>query len=541
MPALLRGWFHSVGRTATVAFLLIAVVCVALVLIEGWRIVDARHAQDSEARTAATNLAKSVAEKTEGTFEQAAIVLSGLVERLETDGPTQGNLERIERLLRSEKRTIPHLQRLTVLDAGGHVIATDASDLDRRPTRADRDYFTYHRSHDDRAPHLGPPVQARSNDEWVVTVSRRFNDRQGQFAGVAIASVSLGFFSTYFDQFDIGSRGTITLVSRDGRIVNRRPYKEEIIGSDVSQSPLIRDHLAYDDEGAVWLTSRLDGVDRLTAFHKAGSFPVYAVVALAKDEILAPWIEDSLVHGGATLAFLLVIGTVGVWLVRQSVTRHRDQHLLRQSRAALVDANARLAGLASEDALTGIANRREFDRALAEEHARAVRRGASLALLMIDVDQFKDYNDRYGHVEGDACLRKVAELVRAGAKRPGDLAARYGGEEFVVLLPATDAAGAKSVADQLLIAIHRAALPHARGAGRFVTASIGVAAIQPGERGITARSLVERADRALYAAKDAGRDRVSVAGGIDAMTRASTAVVRPPASALEQARCASIA
>ena len=533
MPTLLRGWFHSVDRTASVAVLLIAVVCVTLVLIEGWRIVDARCAQDSEARAAATNLAKSVAEKTEGTFEQAGIVLSGLIERLETDGTSPGSVERIERLLRGAKRTIPHLQGLTVLDARGDVIATDARGPERRVPRTDRTYVEYHRSHDDRAPHLGPPVRATSDDQWVVTVSRRFNDREGRFAGIAIASVYLGFFSSYFDRFDIGARGTITLVSSDGRVVIRRPYTDAIIGTDVSQSPLIRDHLAYDDQGTTWITSRFDGVDRLTAFHKAGSFPIYAIVALAKDEILAPWIQDSLVHSGATLAFLLVIGTVGVWLVRQSVTRHRDQALLRQSRAALVEANARLAELAREDGLTGIANRREFDRVFDEEHTRAIRQGAWLALLLIDVDHFKNYNDCYGHVEGDACLRRIAALVRASAKRHGDLAARYGGEEFVLLLPATDAAGAEAVAHQLRGTMHSAALPHARSPRAIVTVSIGVAAIQPGGPGITARSLVERADRALYAAKDAGRDRVTVAADVDVVDHASTAVPRSLAPAIE--------
>ena len=528
MHTFIRRWFHSIGRTAAVAVLLIAIVCLALVGIEIWRSLDARHGKVMEAQSATTNLAKSVAEMTEGAFAQANIVLSGLVERLETDGP-QADFERLERLLRSEKRSVAQLQRLTILDAEGHVIGTDAIGLDRRATRADREYFKYHLMHDDRAPHLGPPVRAMSNDEWVVTVSRRFNDRQGRFAGVAIASVYLDFFKTYFEQFDLGSRGTIVLVNGDGLVINRRPFREAVIGTDVSQNSLFREHIAFADQGTAWITSRFDGVERLTAFHKAKTFPVYAIVALAKDEIFAPWVRDAMVHGGAVLAFLLVIAWVGVWLVHQSATRHRDQALLRQSRVELVAVNARLAELASIDGLTGIANRREFDRALVEELTRAARQGTWLALLIIDIDHFKGYNDAHGHVEGDACLRAIAGLVRASAKRPGDVAARYGGEEFVVLLPGTDAAGARHVAESLRASVNGAALPDPGNVRGFVTASIGVAAVRPDRKGFTAQPLVEQADRALYAAKHAGRDRVSVIGVVDGVH-----AIRTPMPAIER-------
>ncbi|WP_028134783.1 diguanylate cyclase [Bradyrhizobium japonicum] len=174
----------------------------------------------------------------------------------------------------------------------------------------------------------------------------------------------------------------------------------------------------------------------------------------------------------------------------------------------------RLETLAIEDSLTGLANRRRFDERLKEEWARAYRDRSSLALLMIDVDYFKAYNDEYGHPAGDACLRLVAKIIAAETQRAGDLAARYGGEEFAMLLPNTDAAGCAQVGERIRKAIHDAGLVHdSNQAAGCVTASVGGATCRPAlERTAGVSSLLEAADRALYAAKDAGRNRLMMSG-----------------------------
>jgi diguanylate cyclase (GGDEF)-like protein len=191
------------------------------------------------------------------------------------------------------------------------------------------------------------------------------------------------------------------------------------------------------------------------------------------------------------------------------VARVRTQLRLK----ALGDA---LRASALTDGLTGLANRRRFDQALRAECERARRGGDSLALLLVDVDHFKRYNDHYGHVSGDACLREVGMAIRAAIRRPADLAARYGGEEFAVLLPQIDAAGARAMAQRIVDAITAQALPHAAAPTRFVSVSVGWAAARPdldpdiiASRG---EALVEAADRRLYAAKAAGRGRVGDAG-----------------------------
>ncbi len=166
--------------------------------------------------------------------------------------------------------------------------------------------------------------------------------------------------------------------------------------------------------------------------------------------------------------------------------------------------------LALTDGLTNVANRRHFSQALEAEIARAIRAGHSVALLMIDADRFKAFNDRYGHAAGDSCLRRVAEALERVPRRPADLVARYGGEEFVVLLPDTNLTGATELAAKILAAIRELNLVHEDSPSGLVTVSIGAASCRPRDATDGLR-LVERADLALYAAKTAGRDQFSVA------------------------------
>jgi len=161
--------------------------------------------------------------------------------------------------------------------------------------------------------------------------------------------------------------------------------------------------------------------------------------------------------------------------------------------------------LAYLDGLTGVYNRRHFDTQLPIEYQRCIRSGGSLAVLLVDVDHFKRYNDCYGHLAGDDCLRRVAQTLAETLRRPGDLMCRYGGEEFVCLLPDTDLAGAVTVAESLVSRVSALALPHAQSElGQIVSVSVGGAASHPVPGGEPAL-LLSSADQQLYAAKQAGR------------------------------------
>lgn len=180
----------------------------------------------------------------------------------------------------------------------------------------------------------------------------------------------------------------------------------------------------------------------------------------------------------------------------------------------LESANRELSRLSSLDGLTGIANRRHFEQIYDREWRRAQRTGHELAILFLDIDFFKYYNDTYGHQEGDDCLKQVATIAGSVLKRPGDLLARYGGEEFVIILPETGIDGAGKVAEAIRAAVESSRIPHiASTIAEHVTVSIGVAA---GKLSLAdePQELIAMADKALYEAKNSGRNQVKAAGAL---------------------------
>ncbi|QBQ54895.1 diguanylate cyclase domain-containing protein [Nitrosococcus wardiae] len=189
--------------------------------------------------------------------------------------------------------------------------------------------------------------------------------------------------------------------------------------------------------------------------------------------------------------------------------RQREQELLELTHQ-LEAANEQLRQLSSLDELTRVANRRKFKMTIRQEFQRAMRNKTPLSVIMIDIDNFKAYNDIYGHQAGDDCLRQVAKALSSVLKRPNDLLARYGGEEFVVILPETGSKGARSVAESLRRAVEILKIPHryASQDGLQVTISLGVSTLVP-QHDEDPTKLIAAADQALYQSKHAGRNRVT--------------------------------
>ncbi len=164
--------------------------------------------------------------------------------------------------------------------------------------------------------------------------------------------------------------------------------------------------------------------------------------------------------------------------------------------------------LSSTDGLTGLANRRSFDEAIREEWRRAQRLGYPIAIIMADIDYFKKFNDTYGHVEGDECLKKVGSVLKNAVRRAGDLAARYGGEEFVLILPMTDAKEVAQIAEAIRKNVEVLKIPHeSSDAGECVTLSMGAVSVTP-HRDMSVNDFITLADKTLYEAKRSGRNRV---------------------------------
>jgi diguanylate cyclase (GGDEF)-like protein/PAS domain S-box-containing protein len=182
---------------------------------------------------------------------------------------------------------------------------------------------------------------------------------------------------------------------------------------------------------------------------------------------------------------------------------------LKRTEIELLNVAERLREEATTDALTGLVNRRALDPRLEVEIARSLRSDTALSVILLDIDHFKAYNDTYGHLAGDACLKAVGQCLGQVFRRPADLIARYGGEEFLVVLPEIDAEAAYRLANDYRDLLAALALPHHASEFGRVTVSLGIAAYAPGQTDRSAADLVGRADEALYAAKSGGRDQVS--------------------------------
>jgi diguanylate cyclase (GGDEF)-like protein len=217
------------------------------------------------------------------------------------------------------------------------------------------------------------------------------------------------------------------------------------------------------------------------------------------------------------MSFLYFAGLVGLLLcvyLLVSVLKKMEFG----ARLALHAANSQLERLATTDALTGIPNRYRFEQMLEQEWARHERAGTPLSIALIDADYFKAFNDEYGHLAGDECLRTVADAIQSSIRRPGDFCARFGGEEFVIIQPNTDREGALNVADFIQSRVRSLYIPHARSAvSPNVSISIGVSTTIP-SRDRSHLDFLNDVDMALYRAKKEGRDRVVQVGSEAAVT-----------------------
>ncbi len=637
MSASLRN--ASLRQLAFLAAGFVALVCVALLTLSSLREWGLRHEALKAAEVDLANVAQSLVQHADDSFELADSLVIGLVHRLETDGIGPGAVQRLKDDIDLRKGTIGRVRALFVYDAAGRWLATTEPVNPALFNNSDREYFKQHRASPDKGLLIGSPIRSRSGGQWVITASRRFDHPDGSFAGVVLATIDASYFANFYRRFDLGSTGTVTLLDKSGVILARSVDNESSVGRDVSATPLIQDMDARRPAGLYYFRSPFDQTLRLSFYRLSDRFPILILATEAKDEVLASWREEAIIRMALVLGLVTLIAGTGIYLVRQLLkgqrvaavlaakeadfrllaeessdmvmrigfderiiyvspscvrlvgwsaeqlcgthalagvndedlphvrdtvralkegrieetrlvyrTRHREggeiwlETALRATHDAETgkvngvvaisrdmtvhkDREERLAALATRDGLTGLGNRRHFDDMLLQEWRRAGRDGTPISLLMMDVDNFKKFNDQYGHQAGDSCLKAVANAIAAEARRPADLAARYGGEEFVLLLPNTDEVGCALVAERIRQSLETLNLAHAMNPPtKRVTLSIGGATGWPGaESNGNHPSLIAATDRALYAAKHAGRNSFVMSGQVVAWRGADSA------------------
>ncbi|MFB9290446.1 diguanylate cyclase [Pseudoduganella plicata] len=497
------------GTRPVIRLVILATVlsCTVLAGCSAWFIWNTRENQIHQAEVASSNVARMVGVQVESALKTASMALADIAERVEHDGNDPAARRRLASHLAELADTFPELHGLFVYGPDGAWLATSLRSA-VSGNNADREYFQYHRKHPGPEVHIGKPVKSRSTGVWIIPISHGVYGRDGTFLGVAVVTLQVNFFERIYDELNIGENGTVVLMLADGTVVYRRPFDDKLIGTDLSEGNIYGE-LRKRNVGSAFLMAKVDGLERLYSFRRLTEVPFLVAVGRTKYDILHTWQRSSMLIGAAAVLISIMFMTFGVRLVRQMAIRDSLDRQLRSYSEELERHNVGLLRIAHTDKLTQLANRRCFDEMLEQELRRANRDGMPISLLLMDLDYFKQFNDTYGHVAGDECLQRTAQVLAAQVARAGDLAARYGGEEFAIIMPNTDQAGAAAVAERVRAGVQALHIPHQHSPTQTVTASFGVATLAPdGNRVHSVADLVDRADKHLYTAKRTGRNRV---------------------------------
>lgn len=484
----------------------------AVVAINGWSLWFSWQQKLTDRQDEAHNLSISLAKQAEDAFLQVDITLSDVVRQLNLYGVSYASSSTFSRQLKEQHGKLPQLHGLFVYDVKGNWLTTSGNYVPAKASNADRAYFIWHRTHTDKGVHISHVIRSRSTGDLVIPVSMRLNDRAGNFAGVALATVKIDYFRQFYNYYILGERDVLGLILSDTSVLYIRPLPDSVINQSLSSSPLFKTVLKTSPSGSATWRSALDGVERIYGYARLEKYPLIVTAGYDRDRIWRSWLMANLADLILNIILLLMMTIMGWFILRQVGSNVRNQLELTQVRDELTTINHTLQSLAMIDGLTGLANRRQFDALLDQSLQRSQKSGEPLSLIMIDIDFFKRYNDAYGHVEGDVCLRKVGATLKSLTHRHADLVARYGGEEFVIILPFTNAPDVKLFAERAVKAIRDARISHKATElpDKIVTISAGCCTIiangLPGE----AERFKQRTDKALYKAKRNGRNRVEV-------------------------------
>lgn len=496
------------------AVLFIVAVCLCLFGLLYLQLEQSRRQDLAVAKVASSNLTRAMAQQAEDTFHSADLVMTSLVDWIEDDGYGATQKLRLQKTFARRVQQMEQLHGIFFFDKQGQWIITSFADLPRGNGVADRDYFKFHQQNESTLAHIGPAIRSRENGEWIIPISKRVNDHAGNFQGVLMAGIKMAYFDQFFKSFSLDDNGIMFLGLTDGTLLARRPFEENLIGTSLAQGRIYQKLLPEAQSGTAMIRSVVDDVVRLYGYRQLGSYPLVVAAASSRDTILKGWYERAFQSSVIIALVILGVGLFGWVFIHQVRNGERIEKNLRRAQLALEQ-------IATHDSLTGLANRRLFERSLEIEFARGARQVSPVSLIMLDIDFFKRYNDAYGHVAGDHCLMQVAQVVKTCCQRKADLAVRYGGEEFAVLLPDTDINGALAIAGQIRRSVIDKHIIHSGSPTGYLTVSLGCYAFIPSGND-SLETFIHRADAALYQAKNAGRNRAAVLsldGGITELMR----------------------
>jgi diguanylate cyclase (GGDEF)-like protein len=450
-------------------------------------LIDMRRGEEELARQTLENLASGIDSDISRNVELYDLSLRAVASNMVMPEINEVSKPIRHLILFDHALTAKHFGAIQVFDAEGR-LTVDASTLDPvAENRSDEQYFQIHRDRPDTGLFISRPMLHRGT--YAIVLSRRITGADGRFLGVVAGSIRFSYFHDLFGRLHLNPDDSITVLSRNGTVIMRKPFDLDVIGRNLGHLPGVT-RMMSEPSGSYSAESLVDGVPRLFVW-RDNSRPLMVLVGKPWSDILSLWRTEATRIGAIMTALISFVLGVTLFLAREIGRRAQAEDKLEE--------------LATTDALTGLKNRRKFDSAIEAEWRRAARQRVPLALLMIDADHFKSYNDSFGHQAGDEVLVGIAICISDAVRRAGDCVARYGGEEFAVLLPGLSAAEALGVAETIRLKVQQWS-----GDPKATTVSIGVASLIP----VTIMEwceFVNAADKALYAAKANGRNCCVVA------------------------------
>jgi len=441
-------------------------------------------------RAAATNLVASIASEIDRNIELYDLSLQAVVDGIRLPELSKISSELRQVVLFDRAATAKDMGSILVLDDRGKVTLDSRSLIPAEKNFSGSDFFQAHMQRADVGLFISRPWIA-DDGQYLISLSRRISNTDGSFGGVVAGSMRLSYFHSLFRKLRFGAKDSMNLISADGIILMRAPFDIDIIGQSLRKARVFQQFPAA-STGSYKTVSILDQIERLFVFQQVGNHPLLIIDGISLETIYADWWRQVWLIGSLMAA--LCASVIALTLVLVAALRRRSA------------AETQLALLASTDGLTGLNNRRRFDEAVASEWRRSQRMKTPVALLMIDADHFKAYNDAHGHQAGDAALASIAACIVSSARRATDFCARYGGEEFAVLLPGDTVEGALRIAEEVRASVLSLRAQQQGRPDISPTISVGVTSMTP-QAGLAPQDLIRSADLALYEAKRLGRDR----------------------------------
>ena len=563
LPTLLKQLWagFSLRKKLSIAFVTMTLMPILLVIAITWQ----PYEQVMKASIIEKNrtLAEYIADDVNNIFEERIRFLKNGVNNENIKSMFAGQQTSI---LRDIVTQYPDMQLAVVSDISGRQIARwDGQEPDHRISYTDREYFHTVLKTGETA--ISGVIVAKSTQKLGIVIAEPIK-KDESLVGVLIINIELSKLIQRVGDTKVGNTGYAYIVNREGKVIIHPD--QGLIDNGADESSLFHIKEAISGQTG-WMEYDYDNEKRIAAYSYVPSTKWGVIVQQPLDEAMGNAINIKIksiliMISMAVIAILMALAIAGALarpiaeiskatnrlsqgdltvklkvmssdeigqlatnfnnMINQLLKRdealglaHEElENQVKKRTEELMIANAELQRISFLDGLTGIANRRYFDEFLEREWQRSKRDNTSLALIMLDVDYFKNYNDTYGHIVGDECLKIIADILKTTIKRSTDLVVRYGGEEFAIVLPDTNVQGARMVGERIRSSIEKLGIQHKTSPiNGIVTASLGIAVAVTAKDTLPIK-IVAAADEALYQAKQSGRNQVKVADNSEGVT-----------------------